>query len=74
MEQLFEEGKVKSIGVSNFNRSQLEDILKNCKKKPVVNQIEIHPYFQNDEMIDFCHKNDINVIAYAPLGASDRPW
>ncbi len=67
-------GKVKSIGLSNFNIEQVKDILNNCKIKPAVNQVEIHPYFQNDEVVEFCQKNDIQLIAYSPMGAADRPW
>lgn len=74
MEELVEQGKVKSIGLSNFNITQIEDLLKNCKFKPVVNQVEVHPYYQNNELIDYCQKNDIIVTAYAPLGARDRAW
>ena len=68
MEELYRAGKVKSIGVSNFNIEQLKDVMANCSIKPVVNQVEVHPYFQNDELIEFCQKNDIVVTAYAPLG------
>ena len=74
MEQLVHAGKVKSIGVSNFNIEQLQDVFNNCTIRPVTNQVEVHPYFQNDELIDFCQKNDIVVTAYAPLGAPDRAW
>ena len=68
MEDLVAEGKVKSIGVSNFNISQMEEVLKNCKIKPVVNQIELHPYLQSDELVEYCQKNDVVVVAYGPLG------
>ena len=67
MEDFVKCGKIKSIGVSNFNISQLKDLLKNCNIKPTVNLIEVHPYFQNDKLIDFCQQNDIMVIAFAPL-------
>lgn len=62
-------GKIKSIGVSNFNIKQLQDILNNCEVKPTNNQVEVHPYNQNDELIEFCQKNDIVVSAYAPIGS-----
>jgi diketogulonate reductase-like aldo/keto reductase len=74
LEEICKMGKAKSIGVSNFNQQQLKDVLDVCKIKPAVQQIEIHPYCQNKEMIEFCHSNDIVVIAYCPLGAADRPW
>lgn len=51
--------KVKSIGVSNFRVEDLEQILKTCKIKPVVNQIEYHPYLQQSNLIKYCHTNDI---------------
>ena len=63
---------VKSIGVSNFNKSQLEDVLKNCKIKPVVNQIEAHIYLQNTDLIKFCQDNEIVCVAYGPIGAPNR--
>lgn len=74
MEELVANGKVKSIGVSNFNVAQLTEILSICKIKPVCNQVEVHPLHQNTELVDFCQKNDIAVTAYAPLGAPDRMW
>lgn len=72
MEELQKEGKVKSIGVSNFNISQLKDVLDNCEIKPVNNQVEIHPYFQNEKLIEFCQKNGVVVSAYAPIGAGQN--
>jgi diketogulonate reductase-like aldo/keto reductase len=71
MEDLCKQGKLKSIGVCNFNRKQLEDLLNNCSVKPVVNQIEVHLYCQNDRLIEFCQNNGITVVAYSPLGAVD---
>jgi len=68
LESLHQEGLVRSIGVSNFNIEQLRDVLDNCKIKPSVNQFEINPYYQNNKLVEFCHKNDVNVQAYAPFG------
>merc|ERR1712002_58525 len=73
MEELVKQGKVKSIGVSNFNTFQLKRLLDNCTIKPVNNQIEIHPYLNNDELVKFCQSNDITVTAYSPLGNPSKP-
>lgn len=67
LEELYRRGKVKAIGVSNFNAAQLQRILDSCTIKPMVNQIEAHVYFQNKELIEFCRKNEIQVSAFAPL-------
>jgi diketogulonate reductase-like aldo/keto reductase len=72
MEELLKEGKIKQIGVSNFNISQLQDVLNNCEIKPVNNQIEVNPYLQNDKLIEFCQKNKIAVSAYGPIGAGQK--
>jgi diketogulonate reductase-like aldo/keto reductase len=72
METLVDEGKVKSIGVSNFNESQIQRILDVCKHKPVVNQVEIHPYCPQTELHEFCKKNEIYLEAYAPLGKNEE--
>ena len=74
MEELCKEGNVKSIGISNFNIEQVDDILNNCEIKPVVNQFEVNIYNQNRDLINHCHNKGIVVTAYAPLGANDRGW
>lgn len=71
LEECVDEGLTKSIGLSNFNISQCEDVLRNCRIKPVCNQIEVHPYFQNDRLVDFCQNNGMVVVGYSPLGAVD---
>ncbi|RWR99051.1 aldose reductase-like protein, partial [Dinothrombium tinctorium] len=67
MEDCYNAGLVKSIGLSNFNSEQIERILSMAKIKPVNNQVECHPYFNSAKLIDFCRKRDIVVTAWAPL-------
>lgn len=69
MEELFEAGKAKNIGVSNFGIEPLETLLKEAKVKPVANQIEFNAFLQNQTpgIYDFCQKNDILLEAYSPL-------
>jgi len=67
LEQMQKEGKVKSIGVSNFHIKHLERLMKECDVKPVLNQVECHPYLQQKELKEFCKKHDIHVEAWAPL-------
>ena len=68
MEKAFENGKVKSIGISNFEDNRFEDLLSKIKVKPVLNQIETHPYFLNKDLRERCFKNDIKIEAWAPIG------
>ncbi|CAF2133425.1 unnamed protein product [Rotaria magnacalcarata] len=74
MEMLVDEGLVKSIGLSNFNEEQIERIIQICKYKPVVNQVEIHPYCPQIQLEIFCKKHQILLGAYTPLGAETRQW
>ena len=67
LEDAYTAGKVKAIGVSNFLQDDLENILADCKIKPMVNQILLHISNTNTELIDFCNKNGILVEAYSPI-------
>eukprot|EP00210_Caulerpa_lentillifera_P001169 g1125.t1 len=71
MEELVEKGLVRSIGISNFSIKKASDVLTYCKIKPAVNQIEIHPLFRNDALVNWCKEQDIHVTAYSPLGTPD---
>ncbi len=68
LEKLYEEGKVRAIGVSNFQRHHMEELLKAAKIKPMVNQIEIHPTFGQTELVEYCQEKGIMVEAWGPLG------
>lgn len=70
LEDFYKKGILKSIGVSNYNIEHLKDLLESCKIKPHVNQIEVHPHYQQKELVDFCVKNDIHVTAYSSLGTT----
>ncbi|KIL74410.1 aldo/keto reductase [Bacillus badius] len=67
LEKLYHDGRVKAIGVCNFEIEHLERILKECDVKPVLNQVECHPYLAQPEMKEFCAKHDILVEAWSPL-------
>lgn len=67
LETLYKNGRVKAIGVSNFNIEHLERVLAECEIVPAVNQVECHPYFQQAELKAFCKKHDIHLTAYSPL-------
>jgi len=67
MEKLVETGKVKAIGISNFSKAEVEEILKIAKIRPAVHQLETHPYLQQQEFIDWHKEQGIEVTAYSPF-------
>ena len=71
MEKAYKEGKVKAIGLSNFTKEQIQEILDICEVKPAVLQTEVHPYFQEQELKEFLAKEDIKIQAWYPLGHGD---
>ena len=72
MEKAYQEGKVKAIGLSNFNQAQIEEILDLCEVKPAVLQTEVHPYFQEQELKKFLSKEGMVIQAWYPLGHGDK--
>lgn len=68
MEKLVKKGLVKSIGVANFTTTMLIDLLTYASINPVINQIELHPYNTQTDLIEFCRYKGIAVTAYSPLG------
>jgi len=69
LEKLYTDGSVRTIGVCNFKKHQLEELLKSASVMPMVNQIEYHPGQTQTETADFCRKNNIIIEAWSPLGS-----
>ncbi len=67
LERLYKEKRVRSIGVSNFLKHHLEDLLPSVEIVPMVNQMEFHPYLVQQELLDFCNANNIQYEAWSPL-------
>jgi diketogulonate reductase-like aldo/keto reductase len=72
MEKLYKAGKTRSLGVSNWTISGLEAMLKYAEIKPAINQIEIHPFLPNTELVEYCFSHDILPVAYSPLGSQGQ--
>ena len=72
MEKAYKEGKVKAIGLSNFNKEQIQEILNICEVKPAILQTEVHPYFQEKELKAFLNKEGMVIQAWYPLGHGDK--
>lgn len=75
MEKLYGDGKVRSIGVCNFEQPQLEYLLSHCQVAPMLDQIEHTPLQHNQALLDYCGEKNIRVMAWAPLlrGDFDHP-
>lgn len=72
LEKIYDEGQVKSIGVSNFTINHLKELLENSSVIPVVNQVEFHPWLFQKELLQFCQENKIQLQAYSPLVKGQR--
>ncbi|MCJ1304999.1 hypothetical protein MMC08_007812 [Hypocenomyce scalaris] len=71
MESLVDSGKVRSIGVSNFNVDKLKVLLPHVRIPISTNQVEAHPWLPNNELLAFCQSHDILLTAYSPLGGQN---
>ncbi|MCF0147349.1 MAG: aldo/keto reductase [Clostridium sp.] len=67
LEDLYEAGKIKAIGVCNFKKGHLEELKKTAKIMPMVNQIEIHPENTQKDIVEYCQGNNIQVVAWSPI-------
>ncbi|KAL3276561.1 hypothetical protein HHI36_011935 [Cryptolaemus montrouzieri] len=74
MEGVNKRGLSKSIGISNFNETQISRLLESATVIPATNQIESHPYLTQKKLTAFCKSKGITITAYSPLGSPDRPW
>jgi len=73
MEELVDEGLVRHIGVSNFNVPKLRRLMDAANHAPEMNQIEMHPYLQQRDMVAYAQEQGLPLTAYSPLGSKDRP-
>ena len=71
LEKAYKEGKIKAIGISNFEGKYIEELLKICEIKPQVIQVEAHPYFTQEDLRKTTDKEDIKIMAWYPLGHGD---
>lgn len=67
LEKLYQDGKARAIGVCNFHIHHLEDLMKDAKIKPMVNQVELHPCLSQVELRAYCKENNIQIEAWSPL-------
>ncbi|MFC2949639.1 aldo/keto reductase [Virgibacillus sediminis] len=67
MEKLYEEGRVRAIGVCNFHEQHLNDLLPECTVKPAINQVEYHPHLTQEKLMEYCDREGIQLEAWSPL-------
>jgi alcohol dehydrogenase (NADP+) len=72
MEGALKAGKTRHIGVSNFKVDYLKELIDQASIAPEMNQVELHPYLPQHELLEFCKTNGIHLTAYSPLGSGDR--
>ena len=73
MEELYDDGLIKAIGMSNMTVSKLEKVLPLCRIKPAALEMECHPSFQQQELFDYATAHDIIPIGFCPIGSPSRP-
>lgn len=73
LEKLLKTGKTKAIGVANYSKPFLEELLASAEVVPAVDQIENHPLLPQQEIVDFCKSKGIHITAYSPLGSTGSP-
>ena len=66
------QGLVKHLGVSNFSSKKLDNLMSKSSEIPEMNQVELHPFLPQPELLQFCKENNIHCTAYSPLGSGDR--
>ncbi|RAL52349.1 hypothetical protein DM860_007206 [Cuscuta australis] len=74
MEALYDSGKARAIGVSNFSTKKLGDLLEVARVPPAVNQVECHPSWQQSKLRNFCKSKGVHLSAYSPLGSPGTTW
>jgi len=72
MEEAVDQGLVKHIGVSNFHLQRVRDLVNNSRIKPEMNQVELHPYLPQTDLVEGCKALGVHLTAYSPLGSRDR--
>jgi glycerol 2-dehydrogenase (NADP+) len=73
MEKVLATGKAKGIGVCNYSKRYLEELLPHVTIVPAINQIENHPQLPQQEIVDYCREKGIHIVAYSPLGSTGGP-
>ncbi|KAJ8624213.1 hypothetical protein MRB53_032743 [Persea americana] len=74
MEKLYDSGKARAIGVSNFSSKKLDDLLNIARVPPAVNQVECHPGWEQHRLREFCRSRGVHLSAYSPLGSPCTEW
>ncbi|XP_052175143.1 NADPH-dependent aldo-keto reductase, chloroplastic-like isoform X2 [Diospyros lotus] len=74
MEALYDSGKARALGVSNFSTKKLKDLVEVARVPPAVNQVECHPCWQQSELREFCKAKGVHLSGYSPLGSPGTTW